>query len=293
MSSAYVRGVAQYWTPYARLARLHAPIGIWLCLLPGWWALALAGTGAPDAVLMAVFAAAAVLIRGAGCTVNDMIDRSLDAKVSRTAGRPLVVGAVPLRGAAAFAALHVLALLLLLSVVDVRTMLFTAAAIPLVIVYPLLKRFTYWPQAWLALFINWFALSAWLAAEGSLAAPAVALYIGGFFWTLGYDTVYAIQDAHDDERAGIKSTAALFGPRARGWVGLFYALALLALGTAGLLADLHVWYLALLAPAALHFAWQVHRIGYGGPGDCGAVFTSNWQFGALVLCAITCARAVS
>jgi len=163
---------------------------------------------------------------------------------------------------------------------------FTAAAVPLWVLYPLFKRFTHWPQAWLAVFMNWFVPAAWLAETGGITAPALVLYLGGALWTLGYDTVYAIQDRADDERAGVKSTAVLFGDHARHWIAVFYALALVAIAAAGLLAGLPVWYLALLAPAAGHLAWQVARVADDRPEVCGAVFARNWQFGSLVLAAL-------
>jgi len=277
--------------PYARLARLDRPIGTWLLLFPAWWAITLALPGRPDLGLMALFAAGAILMRGAGCTINDILDRDYDAKVERTRERPLPSGAVSLPQAIAFLALQlVLALVILLQLQPLAIWL-GLGAMPLVIAYPLMKRITWWPQAFLGLTFNWSALVGWAAATGTLAAPAFLLYAGGIAWTLLYDTIYAHQDKEDDALAGVRSTARKFGRDTRRWLVVFGAIAIL-LWAAGLAAADAAWpaYPALLA-VALHFAWQIYATDFDAPADCLAKFRSNRWVGWILLVGILAAGA--
>lgn len=211
--------------PYARLARLDRPIGTWLLLLPCWWSIALAGPPGswPDLRLMVLFGIGAIVMRGAGCTINDILDHKLDAKVERTRIRPIPSGEVSLFQAFLFLGLQCLIGLLVLVQLNLFAIILGASSLLLVGLYPLMKRITWWPQAFLGLTFNWGALLGWAAVRGEIGLPALLLYAGGILWTLGYDTIYAHQDKTDDAIVGIKSTARLFGDRSRRWVGLFYA----------------------------------------------------------------------
>ncbi|MEM9751523.1 MAG: 4-hydroxybenzoate octaprenyltransferase, partial [Pseudomonadota bacterium] len=188
--------------PYLRLARADRPIGTWLLLWPCLWSMALAqislGERAPNLWFLILFVVGATAMRGAGCVYNDIIDRDIDAKVARTANRPIASGAVSVGSGWAFlVALSLIGLLVLLQF-NQRTILLGLVSLGIVAAYPFMKRVTYWPQAWLGLTFNWGALMAWTAVTGDLAAPALLLYVGGVFWTLGYDTIYAHQDKEDD-----------------------------------------------------------------------------------------------
>ena len=197
--------------PYARLARLDRPIGTWLLLFPGWWGIALASQRWPDPILLLLFAIGAVAMRGAGCTLNDIADRDYDGQVARTRLRPLPSGAVSVRQAVTFLLLQLaVGAAVLFSLTALRSCL----ALPssgLIGTYPFMKRITYWPQVFLGLNFNWGALIGWTAVTGALAWPPLLLYVGGVFWTIGYDTIYAHQDKEDDIRIGVKSSAIALG----------------------------------------------------------------------------------
>jgi 4-hydroxybenzoate polyprenyltransferase len=274
--------------PYLRLARLDRPIGTWLLLLPGWWALALAppNGGWPDPWMFTLFGIGAILMRGGGCVINDLFDRDFDARVARTADRPIASGAISIPRALLFlAALFGVSLLILLQF-NIFAIAVGAASLLLVVPYPLMKRITWWPQAWLGLTFNWGALLGWAAVRGDIATPALVLYAAGFFWTLGYDTIYAHQDKEDDALVGIKSTARLFGDRSRPWIGGFYAVCLALLALTGWLAGLSWPFYAGLALAAIHAVWQTASADFDDPKNCLIRFKSNRDFGLIVLAAI-------
>lgn len=278
--------------PYLRLARLDRPIGTWLLLFPCWWSLALAADGWPDPWLMLLFAVGAVVMRGAGCTVNDILDRDFDAMVERTRTRPIPSGQVSVRQALAFLVLQLLAGLAVLVQLDLAAMALGVLSLLLVFTYPLMKRITWWPQAFLGLTFNWGALMGWTAVRGGLDWPAVALYAAGIVWTLGYDTIYAHQDKEDDARIGVKSTALRLGDQSKIWIYGFYTLTWAGLALAGLLAGLGPAFQAVLTLAGLHLAWQVATWIPDDQTDCLAKFRSNRWFGWLVLAAIVAGRAV-
>jgi 4-hydroxybenzoate polyprenyltransferase len=271
--------------PYGVLARWDRPIGSWLLLWPCWWGMALAAPW-PDPWLLVLFALGAVSMRGAGCVINDLYDRDLDARVERTRNRPLASGRLSVAQALVFLALQLLVGLLVLLSFNGFTIGLAFAVMPLVLIYPLMKRITWWPQACLGLTFNWGALVGWSAVTGDLAAPAVALYAAGFFWTLGYDTIYAHQDKLDDALVGIRSSARRLGAATVPWLWAFYGvtLALLALAAAlngaGFLA-----YPALIL-VALHLAWQVRTLDIDDPANCLRRFRSNREAGCLVFLAI-------
>src|SRR5271155_5388705 len=208
--------------PYARLARLDRPIGTWLLLFPGWWGIALASRRWPDPLLLLLFAIGAVAMRGAGCTLNDIADRDYDGQVARTRLRPLPSGAVSVRQAVIFLLLQLMIGAAVLFSLNRITILLGAAVLGLIGTYPFMKRITYWPQVFLGLNFNWGALMGWTAVTGALGWPPLLLYIGGVFWTLGYDTIYAHQDKEDDIRIGVKSSAIALGEHTRPWLFAFY-----------------------------------------------------------------------
>jgi len=276
--------------PYLRLARLDRPIGTWLLLFPGWWGVALAAGGWPDPRLIALFAVGAVVMRGAGCVYNDIVDRDFDARVARTADRPIPSGAVSVRQALAFMALLLAAGLLVLVQFNGFAIAVGAASLVLVFTYPLAKRVTYWPQAVLGLTFNWGVLVGWAAVAGDIGGPALALYAGGLFWTLGYDTVYAHQDKDDDALIGVKSSALRLGAATRPWLFVFYAVAVALFGLAGGLAGLAWPFWIGLAAVAGHLAWQAARVDIDDPADCLATFRANRAVGWLLLAGIVAGR---
>ncbi|GAB4194601.1 MAG: 4-hydroxybenzoate octaprenyltransferase [Thalassobaculales bacterium] len=262
--------------PYARLARLDRPIGTWLLLLPCWWGLALAG--AHDPALYLLFAIGAIAMRGAGCTINDLWDRDIDRLVARTRDRPLASGALGLRQAFAFLAAQLGVGLAVLLLLPPFAWLLGAAVMALVVTYPLAKRVTDWPQAVLGLTFNWGALMGYAAVTGTLSWAAVALYAAGFFWTLGYDTIYAHQDKADDAIVGVRSTALLLGGWTKPAMAGFYAVAVALLAMAVPTP--------LLALPALHLAWQIWRLDTADPANCLMLFRANRDAGLLVWLAI-------
>ena len=278
--------------PYCRLARLDRPIGTWLLLFPCWWSVSLAARpgGWPDLWLMILFALGALVMRGAGCTINDIVDRDIDAKVARTATRPLASGAIGLPGAFVFLALQLALGLAILAQMPALAIQLGLASLILIPIYPFMKRITWWPQAFLGLTFNWGALLGYAAATGTLAWPPLALYAAGFFWTLAYDTIYAHQDKVDDAKVGVRSTALLLGSGTRRWLIGFDFMMLVFLWLCFASAGLgYVAYLAL-AGTALHLIWQALAVDLDDPADCKAKFRSNTWIGWMVLAGILIGR---
>jgi 4-hydroxybenzoate polyprenyltransferase len=272
--------------PYLRLARIDRPIGWWLLLLPCWWSSALAAIAAgrplPDPVHLALFLVGAVAMRGAGSTYNDLVDRDLDARVERTRLRPLPSGAVSPRAAAAFVIAQCLIGLLVLVQFNGFTIAAGFASVAIVLAYPFMKRVFWMPQIVLGLAFAWGGLMGWAGLFGSLGTAPVLLYLAAVAWTVGYDTIYALQDIEDDEVAGIKSSARLFGPRVRAGVGGCYALAAaLLLGALALAGAGPAGYLALAAFAA-HLAWQTARIDPADGRGALRLFRSNRDAGLIL-----------
>jgi 4-hydroxybenzoate polyprenyltransferase len=275
--------------PWLKLARLDRPIGIWLLMLPGWQAIALAAAmrGAwPDPLLLAKFLVGAALMRSAGCAFNDIVDRDIDAKVARTADRPVASGQISVAQAAAFLVVCSLVSLAILITLGPLAIALGVASLALVAAYPFMKRITWWPQAWLGLTFNWGALLGYAAATGTLAAPAVLLYAGGVFWTLGYDTIYAVQDLEDDALVGVKSSARRLGAAAPQAVSAFYILAAgLALSSADV-GGLGPVFPFVLAIYAAHLLWQARRLRMDDPLGALALFKSNRNAGAVLFLAL-------
>ena len=271
--------------------RLDRPIGTWLLLLPGYWAITLAVKSSPQQIsfyhiyLFALFGAGALLMRGAGCIINDIWDRNLDKQVARTAIRPLASGAVSLTEAVSLLGVLLFLSLIILLQMNGTTVLLGFLSLVLVASYPAMKRFTWWPQAFLGLTFNFGALMGWTAVTGELSLAAILLYSGGFFWTLGYDTIYALQDKEDDALIGIKSTALLFGRNAKIWVAAFYATSLFFFLCAGLTLTLSPFTIALVLAAGVHFVYQIHRLNLDSSATALSLFKSNRDFGLLLLAA--------
>jgi 4-hydroxybenzoate polyprenyltransferase len=286
------RHVPQAIRPYLRLMRLDRPIGTWLLLFPCWWSIALASPGWPSPILFLLFAVGAVVMRGAGCTVNDIADHEFDAQVARTAGRPIPSGAVSRFQATLFLGLQLACGLLVLLALDPFARLVGGLSLALVFPYPLMKRITYWPQAWLGLTFNWGALLGWAAVRGDLGWPPALLYIAGLFWTLGYDTIYAHQDKEDDILVGVKSSALALGGLTPAWLWVFYGLAIALIAAAGWRAGLGWPFYPLLGLGALQLAWQAARVDIDNGSDCLEKFRSNRWFGWILLAAILAGRLV-
>jgi 4-hydroxybenzoate polyprenyltransferase len=271
--------------PYARLARLDRPAGSWLLFWPCAWGVALADGLVADWALILWFGLGSVAMRAAGCVWNDIIDRDLDAQVERTRARPVASGAISVKKALALAI--GLSLIGLVVVLQLRPLaqLVAVASLGLVAAYPFMKRITWWPQAWLGLTFNWGALVGFVAVADPVPAMAL-LYAGGVAWTLGYDTIYALQDIEDDAMAGIKSSARALGSRARAGVAGFYVLAVVLWAAALWTVAGDPLAVAALLPAALHLGWQVARLGDVSPANALALFRTNRTTGALVFAAM-------
>ena len=245
--------------PFVQLARLDRPIGWWLLLLPCWQGGALAASAlglAPDFKQLALFLVGAVAMRGAGSTYNDIVDREIDAKVARTRDRPLASGRVSLRAAKLFFLAQCLVGLYVLVSFNLPTIGLALLSPLIVLLYPFAKRFTSWPQAILGAAFAYGALLGWTARLGALGLPAVPLYVGSIFWTIGYDTIYALQDAEDDAKAGVRSTARLFGAKVRLAVGALYALSSVFMLAACKTAELGIFAYLGVAAYAAHLLWQ-------------------------------------
>jgi 4-hydroxybenzoate polyprenyltransferase len=277
--------------PYARLARLDRPIGTWLLLFPCWWGLALAGSR--NLWLYLLFGAGAVLMRGAGCTLNDIADRDYDRMVARTATRPLAARDITVAHAIAFIGLLLALSLAILISLDRAAIVLGVASLGLVAIYPFMKRVTWWPQVFLGLAFNWGALMGWAAVRGTVELPALLLYAGGIAWTLGYDTIYAHQDKEDDARIGIKSSARLLGDSSKPWLAGFYMIFIILCASAGWMAGFG-WLLWLaLALTAGHCVWQVRTVDLDRPDSCLAIFRANTVVGWLVLAGLVVDRLVA
>ena len=290
-SAGWVARLPQAWRPYALLMRLDRPIGSWLLFLPGLWAFAMV---APDwrqgLWLSALFGLGAVLMRGAGCVVNDLWDRDLDRQVERTAGRPLASGALRARHALVFLALVLAAALLILLQLNRAAQWLGVASLLPVVLYPLAKRVTDWPQAVLGVIFSWAAPMGYAAVTGGLDLAALALWAAGFFWILGYDTIYAHQDREDDALVGIRSSALRLGDKTRPFLILCYGLTMALLALAGWLAGLAPWYLlGLVLPGAM-LARQVIQLDIADPALCLRLFKANRDVGLAIAAALLLGR---
>jgi len=302
--------------PWLKLGRFDRPTGIWLLMLPGWQGIALASAQSgnwPDVGLLAKFLLGAALMRAAGCAYNDIVDRDIDARVARTADRPVASGRIGLGGAWAFVvACSLISLAVLLSL-NMLSLLLGILSLALVAAYPFMKRVTWWPQAWLGLTFNWGALLGYAAAQGGRASalslalvagawsegidlrliqehrltlPALLLYASGFFWTLGYDTVYAVQDLEDDALVGVKSSARRLGAAAPKAVLGFYAVSFVLALAAWWFGGLGPLFLPVAAMFGYQLSRQPVRLRLDDPAGALAVFKSNTLAGLLLFIAL-------
>ncbi|MBM7066065.1 4-hydroxybenzoate octaprenyltransferase [Actibacterium sp. 188UL27-1] len=278
--------------PYLRLSRADRPIGTWLLLLPCWWGLLLAASSTDprweDLWIALGCAIGAFLMRGAGCTWNDITDRDFDAQVARTRSRPIPSGQATVRGAMIWLVIQSLLAFGILLTFHPTAIWLGIGSLALVAIYPFAKRFTWWPQVFLGLAFNWGALLAWAAHTGSLSVAPVFLYLAGIAWTLFYDTIYAHQDIEDDAMIGVKSTARLFGENSRAWLRGFMVATVLLLTLAIILAlgtTTNPVALALALGGAWamgwHMTWQLSRVDLEEPESCWSAFLSNRDAGLI------------
>ena len=288
VSSWLDRWVPAMVRPYLYLMRLDRPIGTWLLLFPCWWSVVMAwpGDAAPDwhlLELFVLFGLGSVIMRGAGCVINDLTDHRFDGMVARTAGRPLPSGAVSRRQTFLFLGFLLFLGLLVLWQLNPFARLVCLASIPFVVIYPFMKRITWWPQFWLGIAFNWGAIAGWAAVRGELSLAPFLLHLAGIFWSLGYDTIYAHQDKDDDRLIGVKSSALRLGDRTKPWVFGFYSLTVGLTAAAGWAAGLGPWFYPMLAVAGLQLWWQALTVDINNGPDCLSKFRSTRWYGWLCL----------
>jgi 4-hydroxybenzoate polyprenyltransferase len=278
---------------YARLMRLDRPIGTWLLLFPCWWSLALGWQLNPGQInllelgyLYLLFSIGAIIMRGAGCTVNDLWDRKLDQLVTRTANRPIASGVISVKKAIYFLLIQLALGLVILLQLNQTCWLLGLLVLLLVFTYPAFKRFTYWPQFILGLTFNWGALMGWVAITEQVNSTCLILYTAGIFWTLGYDTIYAHQDKEDDALIGIKSSALALRDKTKLFLYMFYGIAIFGILSIGWNNQLTLWFYSLSLIALCQLIWQIIKIDINDPHDCLIKFKSNRLFGFLITIAI-------
>ncbi|KAI5278797.1 4-hydroxybenzoate polyprenyltransferase, mitochondrial [Manis pentadactyla] len=288
-AAAIVNSAPRPVQPFLRLMRLDKPIGTWLLYLPCTWSIGLAAEPGcfPDWYMLSLFGTGAVLMRGAGCTINDMWDRNYDKKVTRTASRPIAAGDISIFQSFVFLGGQLTLALGILLCLNYYSIALGAASLFLVITYPLMKRVTYWPQLALGFTFNWGALLGWSAIKGS-CDPSVCLplYFSGIMWTLIYDTIYAHQDKRDDALIGLKSTALRFHENTKQWLSGFSVAMLGSLSLVGVNSDQTIPYYAALAAIAAHLTHQIYTLDIHRPEDCWNKFTSNRTLGLIVFLGI-------
>jgi 4-hydroxybenzoate polyprenyltransferase len=285
------------WRPYLRLGRFDRPIGAWLLLFPCWWSQTLAQVASrepfPNFEYLFLFAVGAFAMRASGCAYNDYVDRYIDARVKRTASRPIPSGQVTPAGALKFVIITALIGLVVLLQFNWFTVWLGMASLLIVAVYPFAKRVTSYPQVVLGLAFNWGALVGWAAEKGSLDLPALALYVGCVLWTIGYDTIYAHQDKEDDALLGLGSTALHFGDNTVSFVGAVYGLAGILWLTAGALAGAHLVFFLSVTLVFLQMSWQVATLDIRDPANCLWRFRSNRDVGIAVFLGLIADMALS
>lgn len=280
------RHAPMFARPYLKLARIDRPVGTWLLLWPCLWSMSLMISGydlLELGFIALLFAIGSLVMRGAGCTFNDIVDADIDEKVERTRSRPIPAGEVTKLQAWVFLLVQCLIGLVVLLQFNLFTVYLGLGSLVLVALYPYMKLWTGWPQAWLGLTLNWGALMGWAALDGGLDWPAVALYVGSVFWTLGYDTIYAHQDKEDDALIGIGSLALTLGDKTKPALWLFYGLFFVGLFSAGTLANLGLIFYVGIAFAAVQLVSQIRAVDIDDPEKCLDVFRSNTNFGWTVL----------
>ncbi len=287
-AGGWIRHLPASWRPYALLARLDRPIGIWLLFLPGLWGILLPFAVAPleRLRLALLFAVGSLVMRSAGCVVNDMWDRDIDRQVARTAGRPLASGALRMRHAAIFLVVLLAAGLAVLLSLNRLCWILGVVSLVLVGLYPLAKRVTWWPQLVMGFTFGFGAPMGYVAATGRIDATTLAIYAAAILWDLGFDTIYGFQDMEDDIMVGVKSTSRLVAAYPRRFIATCYGLALAALVLAGWLAGLGGLFLAVLLLPAFMLGLQVYRLDIGRPVICLGLFRSNRDVGLAIALAL-------
>ncbi|MBS0638553.1 MAG: 4-hydroxybenzoate octaprenyltransferase [Acetobacteraceae bacterium] len=287
VATGWVTRLPRSWLPYLLLARVDRPIGTWLLFLPGMWGVLLARPPFWQAIgLLALFGIGSLAMRAAGCVVNDLWDRDIDRRVIRTAGRPLASGALRPLQALTFLAVLLLAGLAVLIQLNPLCQKMGVGSLLLVLLYPLAKRFTWWPQLVMGFTFGFGAPMGYTAVTGGIDYAWVAIYAAAILWDLGFDTIYAHQDREDDALVGVRSTARLFGERTRIFLVFCYSAAIVALGLAGWLAGLGVWFYPALAVPACLLARQVIELDINDPAGCLRLFRANREVGIAVSFAI-------
>ncbi|CAM5186900.1 4-hydroxybenzoate octaprenyltransferase OS=Castellaniella defragrans OX=75697 GN=ubiA PE=3 SV=1 [Castellaniella defragrans] len=279
------RWLPDSWGPYARLCRLDRPVGTWLTLLPALAALVQAADGWPTLWRLFIFSLGALLMRGVGCTFNDIFDRDFDRRVERTRFRPLTSGQLTLRAALWFAVAQLLVSATLLLAINAYSRWLALALVPLVVIYPLCKRFTYWPQAVLGAAFNWGMLMAWSDTRDVVPWTAIAMWLGTVLWQIGYDAVYGYIDLRDDLQLGLKSVTMRFGDQGKRWIGGMYAATLVLWVAAGAGMGMDEPYFLVMAVIGGHFAWQVGYFDVHKPERGLRIFRANMQVGVLMIVA--------
>ncbi|XP_046430162.1 4-hydroxybenzoate polyprenyltransferase, mitochondrial isoform X3 [Neodiprion fabricii] len=275
--------------PYMRLMRIDKPIGSWLLFWPCGWSIALSALPGmiPDPQMLALFGLGAFIMRGAGCTINDMWDRDIDRKVARTKDRPLVSGEVTQLEALVFLSGQLGVGLLVLLQLNWYSILLGASSLGLVVIYPLMKRITHWPQLILGMTFNWGALLGWSAVQGTCDwSVCLPLYIAGVCWTILYDTIYAHQDKVDDILLGIKSTALKFGDNTKVWLSCFGTSMISSLLASGIMVDQTWPYYVAVGVVGSHLANQIYTLNIDNPTDCVNKFVSNHRVGFILFTGI-------
>lgn len=268
--------------PYARLARLDRPVGIWLTLFPCWATLFQAAQGFPSLTNFVVFTLGAFLMRSAGSTINDMADRNFDGHVERTRFRPLANNEISLPSAFLFLAVQLVLAASLLFFLTPYARLLAICVVPLVIIYPFCKRFTHWPQAVLGAAFNWGMLMAWAQTTDHVPIGAFIMWFGAIVWQIGYDTAYAYVDIQDDKQLGLKSTAILFGANGKTYIAVFYGLTVLAWSVGGWMLGMSSLYFVGIVVIAGHLGWQAWRFDLNHPDVSHSLFLANILTGAVL-----------
>ena len=279
--------------PYALLMRLDRPIGTWLLLLPCWWSLGLGWQLNQQKItllelgyLYFLFTVGAILMRGAGCTINDLWDRKLDQLVARTANRPIASGVISVTNAILFLLLLLTLSLTILLQLNETCWLLGFLVLLLVFSYPTFKRFTYWPQLVLGLTFNWGALMGWVSITGTIDTPSLILYLAGIFWTLGYDTIYAHQDKEDDALIGVKSSALALENLTKPFIYIVYTVTILGVFLIGWISKFSIPFYLVCLIGFCQLTWQIRALDLDSPNDCLKKFKSNLRFGFLITFAI-------
>src|SRR5690606_10568689 len=279
------RWLPRSWGPYARLARLDRPVGTWLTLLPTLAALVQAADGLPTLWRLFIFSLGAFLMRGVGCCFNDIFDRDFDNKVERTRFRPLTSGQLSLRQALWFVFAQLVLCALLLLAINEYSRWLAVILLPIVVIYPLCKRFTYWPQMVLGIAFNWGMLMAWSDTRDIVPLSAWAMWLGAVFWQVGYDSIYGYVDMRDDVKLGLRSTALRFGDNGKLWIGGFYGATLALWLYAGAAMGMGWPYFVVVAAIGIHFVWQLSVFSVHRPDRSFMLFRSNMAVGVMMVAA--------